>query len=197
MVGIVPAHESQFENYTSWLLKRNLPFKILKPEDHIDDCRVLILCGGPDVGLDQKRDELEKMWFSRAYGKVAILGICRGLQISNVILGGTLIEDLSEESVKHTTNKKEVSGEPKPLFESSFHDVVFSNGKKIKVNSRHHQGIKDLAPGLEPVARCTEDGLLEMVEGQNCLFVQWHPERPDVWGTEAEQVVFDWLKKYV
>ena len=82
-------------------------------------------------------------------------------------------------------------------MESSFHDIVFSNGKRIKVNSRHHQGIKDLAPGLEPVARCTEDGLLEMVKGQNCLFVQWHPERPDVWGTEAEQVVFDWLKKYV
>ena len=197
MVGIVPAHESQFSNYTNWLLKRNITFKILKPEDHIDDCRVLILCGGPDVGTDLKRDDLEKMWFSRAYGKIAILGICRGLQISNVILGGTLHEDLSEELVKHTTNKLEMANEPKPLLESSFHDIVFSNGKRIKVNSRHHQGIKDLAPSLNPVARCTEDGLLEMVEGQNCLFVQWHPERPDVWGTDAEQVVFNWLKKYV
>ena len=196
MIGIAPSHIKQLGNYTSWLSKRGFLYKVLKSGDNLNGCKALLLCGGPDVGKNIERDDLEKRWFSEAYGKIPVLGICRGLQISNVILGGTLHEDLPEDKVKHTSNKKQIAGEPEPLLESSWHDIII-DGKKIRVNSRHHQGIKDLAPGLKPLAVCAEDDLLEMVSGEKSLFVQWHPERPDVWGTEAEEVVFNWLKEQV
>ena len=121
---------------------------------------MLVLCGGPDVGTSPKRDSLETVWLREAYGKIPVLGICRGLQIANVVLGGTLYQDLSSEKVKHTSNSKEIAGEPKPLLESSWHDIVFEDGRRVRVNSRHHQGIKELAPSLHPVARCADDGLL-------------------------------------
>ena len=197
MIAIAPSHRNQLGNYVSWLEKRGFKYKILKPDESLSEYDALILCGGPDVGANPERDRQETKWFKEAYGKIPVLGICRGLQISNVILGGTLHEDLSEDKIKHTSNKKEISGEPYPLLESSWHDVIFNDGKIIKVNSRHHQGIKDLAPGLRPVAFCSEDNLLEMVSGENSLFVQWHPERPDVWGTEAEEVVFKWLSEKI
>jgi GMP synthase-like glutamine amidotransferase len=197
MIGVAPSHKNQLSNYTNWLSRRGFPFKVLKKGDTLKGCEALILCGGPDVGQNLDRDEQEKSWFNEAYGKIPVLGICRGLQISNVLLGGTLHQDLSEDKVKHTSNKKAIAGEPQPLLESSWHDVIFKDGKRIKVNSRHHQGIKDLAPGLEPVAFCSDDDLLEMVSGEKSLFVQWHPERPDVWGSEAEEVVFNWLKDQV
>jgi GMP synthase-like glutamine amidotransferase len=158
---------------------------------------MLLLCGGPDVGSVPDRDSREISWFKESYGKIPVLGICRGLQISNVILGGKLHEDLSSEKVTHTSSVNEIAGEPNKALESSWHDVVFHDGKKIKVNSRHHQGISELAPGLKPLAWCEEDQVLELVEGDNALFVQWHPERDEVWGSEAEQVVYDWIVSHI
>lgn len=197
MIAIAPSHRNQLSNYTRWLSRRNYAYKILKSGETLEGCDALILCGGPDVGQNLERDRDEEKWFKEAYGKIPVLGICRGLQISNVILGGSLHKDLSEEKIKHTTNKKEIAGEPVPLMESSWHDVIFNDGKKIRVNSRHHQGIKDLAPGLQPFAVCAEDELLEAVSGEKSLFVQWHPERDDVWGSEAESLVYEWLAAHV
>lgn len=195
MIALAPSHKKQLENYTSWLEKRGLPYRILQEGDTLDGFSMLILCGGPDVGTAGKRDELETAWFKSAYGKIPVLGICRGLQLCNVLLGGTLHEDLSSEKIKHTSNNVQIAGEPEPLLESSWHDVSLREGTKIRVNSRHHQGIKDLAPGLKPIATCSEDELVEMAEGEKSLFVQWHPERPDVWGTDAEKIVFEWVVK--
>lgn len=197
MIGVAPSHKNQLGNYASWLSKRGFPYKLLSKGETLIGCNALLLCGGPDVGQNKERDEAEIAWFKQAYGRIPVLGICRGLQISNVILGGTLYEDLPSDKVRHTSNKIEIAGEPTPLLESSWHDILLEDGKRIRVNSRHHQGIKDLAPGLKPCATCTDDELLEMVSGDKALFVQWHPERPDVWGTEAEEIVFRWLKDQV
>lgn len=197
MIAIAPSHRNQLSNYTSWLAKRGFEYKILRPGDNLDKFKLLLLCGGPDVGSNPERDDQESKWFNQAYGKIPILGICRGLQISNVLLGGTLHEDLPEDKIKHTSNKKAIAGEPHALLESSWHNVKFNDGKIVKVNSRHHQGIKDLAPSLKTIAVCAEDNVIEMVSGEKSLFVQWHPERSDVWGTDAEKVVFDWLKTQV
>ena len=197
MIGIAPSHKNQLGNYTSWLSKRGFPYKLLKKGETLQGCSALLLCGGPDVGQNPERDQSEIAWFKQAYGRIPVLGICRGLQISNVILGGTLHEDLPSDKVKHTSNKVEIAGEPQALLESSWHDIILEDGKRIRVNSRHHQGIKDLAPDLKSCAICAEDDLLEMVSGEKSLFVQWHPERPDVWGTEAEEIVFNWLKDQI
>jgi GMP synthase-like glutamine amidotransferase len=196
MIALAPSHKAQLENYTSWLEKRGIPYRILQPKERLDGFSMLLLCGGPDVGTAGERDEQESRWFKEAYGKIPVLGICRGLQLSNVMLGGTLHADLDTEKVKHTANKTEIAGEPHSLLESSWHEIDFKEGKKIRVNSRHHQGIDQLAPGLTAIAYCSEDGLIEMAKGEKALFVQWHPERPDVWGTEAEEIVYHWVKEH-
>jgi len=197
MIALAPSHKNQLGNYKSWLEKRGLAYKILREGDVVSSFSMLILCGGPDVGSAKKRDQLELAWFKEAYGKIPVLGICRGLQLANVALGGTLYEDLSTEKVFHASNKIEIAGEPRPLLESSWHDVSVGdeNGirEKLRVNSRHHQGIKQLAPGLTSLAICEEDGLIEMARGDKALFVQWHPEREDVWGTRAEEIVYQWV----
>ena len=196
MIAIAPSHKSQLKNYTSWLEKLEVPYRVLQPGDVVyDKCSMLILTGGPDMGKESSRDNNDIEWFKQSYGRIPVLGICRGLQLANVVLGGILHEDLPDLPVKHTSNKKEISGEPNPLLESSYHEIEYC-GRKIKVNSRHHQGIKILADGLTPIGFC-EDGLIEANTGDNSLFVQWHPERPEVWGTEAEKIVSDWIKEKV
>ena len=196
MIALAPSHVNQLSNYTSWLERNKFLYKILTPKDDLSGCSMLILCGGPDVGTAPERDINEVRWFNEAYGRIPVLGICRGLQLANVVLGGSLHRDLSETPVKHTSNKKEIAGEPNPLMESSFHDVIFNDGKRITVNSRHHQGIKELAEGLESLGVCSEDNLCEIMTGKNSLFVQWHPEREDAKDTEAENLVVEWIKKH-
>jgi GMP synthase-like glutamine amidotransferase len=193
MIALAPSHKNQLKNYTSWLEKRNLPYQILKTGDKLENFRMLILCGGPDVGKLPVRDKNEFGWLKEAYGKIPVLGICRGMQISNIFLGGTLHEDLPDSPISHTADKKMISGEPQPILESRWHTVQL-NDKEIKVNSRHHQGVQEIGSGLTPLAVC-EDGLIEMMEGQKSLFVQWHPERPEVWNTDAEKVVYEWIEK--
>ena len=191
MIALAPAHRNQLSNYTSWLEKRGFSYRILKAGESLRDYKMLILCGGPDVGTQPERDSAEMNWLSEAYGKIPVLGICRGMQITNVFLGGTLHRDLGEQPISHTVDKKQISGEPQPVLESKWHEVLIGE-QRITVNSRHHQGVKDLAEGMKPLAVC-EDGLVEMMEGQKSLFVQWHPERPEVWGTPAEEVVYEWI----
>lgn len=197
MVALAPSHKDQLCNYTTWLTKRNIPYRVLSEKDTMKNFSMLVLCGGPDFGTAGKRDELEIRWLKESYGKVPVLGICRGLQLSNIVLGGTLYEDLASDKVKHSSNRTQVSGEPKPVLESSWHNIVFEDGKKVRVNSRHHQGINLVAPEFKVVARCEDDGLPEMLMGNNSLFVQWHPERSDVWGTEAEEIVYEWMRDRV
>ena len=138
--------------------------------------------------LSQVSGQVRGQVWRQARGQIRVKSIK-----SNVILGGSLHKDLNSEKIQHTTNKLEIAGEPRPLMESSFHEVVYGE-ETFRVNSRHHQGIDILAPSLKPLATCSVDGLLEMVEGDKSLFVQWHPERSDVWGTRAESVVYDWIK---
>lgn len=193
MIALAPSHKSQLNNYTSWLEKIGVPYHILNENDIVSDFSMLILCGGPDIGDNIKRDQIETKWFNEAYGKIPVLGICRGMQLANVCLGGTLHQDLPINPVKHNTLILE--GVKASLLESSFHYVeLIEMGFGFKVNSRHHQSVNILAEGLKATAYCKEDNIVEMAEGKNSLFVQWHPEREDVWGTGAEIIVSDWVK---
>lgn len=118
-----------------------------------------------------------------------LLGLCRGLQIINVALGGTLYQDLEDQypdAIKHDYF-------PNYGFERTHlaHDVAVTRGTRlhdllgqdrIPVNSMHHQGIKTLAPALTASA-VSPDGLIEAAEGGGDAFlvgVQWHPEVFDV-----------------
>jgi putative glutamine amidotransferase len=117
--------------------------------------------------------------------KKPLLGLCRGSQVINVALGGTLYQDLDAEfprPIKHDYF-------PTAGFSRDYlaHSVAVTPGSKlgrilqqpqVQVNSMHHQGVKQLAPGLV-VSALAPDGLVEGLESANGHFmvgVQWHPE---------------------
>lgn len=106
------------------------------------------------------------------------LAICRGMQVLNVALGGTLHQHVEETSVGHRNGVHEVAVVPG----SRLHAVVGSD--RVPVSSYHHQAIDVLAPDLV-VTATADDGLVEAVEHRRAdvLAVQWHPE--DLHATSA------------
>lgn len=114
---------------------------------------------------------------------IPILAICRGAQVLNVHMGGTLFQDLATRRPGGLRHRQ-----TEPWFASS-HAVVLEGDsrlcrllgqKELSINSFHHQAIKELGDGLCVVARA-DDGLIEAIElkdaGQWVIGVQWHPER--------------------
>jgi putative glutamine amidotransferase len=157
----------------------------------------LILCGGIDVHparygeeilndtveIYPERDELE--WDLLAAAQAAHIPawcVCRGVQVLNVFLGGTLWQDLP---VQHPSEIHHSVPEPKSAIAHTVEVLHPETGlgnllsrETPQVNSRHHQAIKDLGEGLVPVAR-SADGLVEAVELPGDWWVrgvQWHPE---------------------
>ena len=114
--------------------------------------------------------------------KVPILGICRGSQLLNVVCGGTLYGDVQKEKGSHRTH---IDLEH---YDTYRHPVSVVAGtplarwyrrKMLKVNSYHHQGIRELAPRFRPMAHA-DDGLIEAYYDPEAAFVvglQFHPER--------------------
>ena len=156
--------------------------------------RGLVLTGGEDVApdrygatphprlgdVDPGRDAAELALIAAARARrVPILAICRGIQILNVALGGTLYQDLDSERpgpVPHSdeTARHAVRVEAGSLLERTL------GTRSASVNSRHHQAIRDLAPGLKAVA-WADDGVIEAAEPADTtapwmVAVQWHPE---------------------
>ena len=129
-----------------------------------------------------KRDEMETILLPMVLEQdKPVLGICRGLQLINVALGGSLYQDLPTQHPSSVCHRQ-----PAP-YDQPIHLVeLIPNtplqkclGKdELPVNSCHHQGIKELASGLQPMAYA-KDGLVEAVWKPGSRFVwavQWHPE---------------------
>jgi putative glutamine amidotransferase len=163
----------------------------------------ILFSGGGDISLehfsgephpriddiDLQRDSVElKMIQAAAEDGKPFLGICRGCQVMNVALGGTLythIPDQLPNALDHSY--------PGNMRTVLVHEVKIEEGMRIaevmgepilQVNSLHHQGLKDIAPSLR-VAGISPDGLVEAVELPDhpfALAVQWHPE----WLTDQE-----------
>lgn len=171
------------------------------PAAWVDDLDGLVLHGGSDVAPgsygsiplrsdwegDPVRDAYELDLVRRFLdaGK-PVLGICRGAQLLNVAFGGTLWQDLVEQGATTTTHTDRV------IYDGLLHEIdvepeswlarVLGAPGRCLVNSIHHQGLRELAPGLEVQARSARDGLVEAVraiEGSWCVGVQWHPELSD------------------
>lgn len=137
----------------------------------------------PECGLwNDKRDTLELALFAAAYAQdIPLLGICRGIQLVNVALGGTLYQDLPSQ---HGTQTEHHMTAP---YDRPCHNVALKQGTPLQallgcetmgVNSYHHQAVKKMAPELREMAR-SEDGLTEAVYDPTKAFlwaVQWHPE---------------------
>ena len=151
------------------------------PESYSETALQAEWCG--DAVRDRYETELTQA-FVRA-GK-PVFGICRGLQLLNVMHGGTLWQDIP-------TQRPEARAHHEPgRYERHFHQVEFVPGTRLAqlypgasratANSIHHQAIKELAPGFVVEARCPEDGMIEAVRGSGPGYVaavQWHPEFHD------------------
>ena len=164
----------------------------------------LLLPGGGDIepthygedrrekieNVSQKRDELELM-LVKAFltKKKPIFGICRGAQLINVAMGGTLYLDIGTDVGTATQHWTEEGVAVADQFGFDRHTVEIEEGsalhtyfgmKETTVNSLHHQSIKDVAKGLRVGARA-KDGIIEEIESVNMeehwiLGLQWHPE---------------------
>ena len=175
----------------------------------LDGLDGLVLTGGLDIDpkeygqtvdpamaveVDHERDALELPLAREAVRRdLPVLAICRGIQVLNVALGGTLIQDLDvartgRQAWSHQQRKSR-PGEP---LDAAIHDVdvapgsrlrEIAGGRRVGVNTFHHQAIDRVATGLVVTARAadpTQADLIEAVEAPGCrwvLGVQWHPER--------------------
>jgi putative glutamine amidotransferase len=157
----------------------------------------VLLSGGGDVGADPQdkpglpeslarqdkaRDRWEAALFVAALeAGLPVLGVCRGLQLINVALGGTLWEDISSmvgDAVEHRQRHPRTRpGHPVRLVPGSL-AARLSGAEAIDVNTGHHQAVRLLGEGLA-VTGVSEDGLAEVLEMPGrpfVLAVQWHPE---------------------
>ncbi|MEN6427552.1 MAG: gamma-glutamyl-gamma-aminobutyrate hydrolase family protein [Phycisphaerales bacterium] len=165
----------------------------------IDDERVLqaylgqldglVLIGGDDIPpsaygeqahetvkpLTTERYEFERKLIARwlATGK-PVLGVCLGMQFTNVVAGGTMIQDIPSEVGKTVDHRK--YHRVQIVMPSELAEIL--GAQEAMVFSSHHQAVDDLGKGLRVIAR-SEDGVVEALErtdGGFGLFVQWHPE---------------------
>ncbi len=162
----------------------------------LEICDGLLLSGGDDVepGVygqerhpetqppDPERDAFELALTRRAFATdVPLLAICRGMQVLNVALGGTLHQHVVEELPGVGDHQRRDAGE------EEVHEVEVTAGSRLAgvvgtrpgVNSMHHQAVADVGPGLAAVAREPGTGVIEGIEAPGrtfCLAVQWHPE---------------------
>lgn len=209
IIGVMPLFDDEKESL--WMLPGymdgirqfgGIPIMFPLSDDETELIELIGLCdgilftGGQDIapslyneeksincGIScELRDSMESIVLKQAmYRNKPILGICRGIQIINVLLGGTLYQDLPSEinsriehhmtrpydKIQHTVSIKEGT----PLFE-------LLGKSSIGVNSYHHQAIKQLADNLVCMAE-SEDGLVEAIVAPDYKFlwaVQWHPE---------------------
>ena len=179
----------------------------------------LLLTGGGDVNpakygelphptleeAEPGRDEFELALVSLARTqRLPILAICRGAQVLNVAYGGTLVQDIPSQVPGALPHKLEVP--PHQAFELA-HEIWLdkdtllsrlmrerlSDTDACEVNSRHHQAVLQLAPGLI-VSATAPDGVIEAIEDPAagfCLGVQWHPE--NFWRTGEFRPLFEGL----
>src|SRR5207302_5283381 len=158
------------------------------PADPLDDLDRLLLPGGPDLdpmlygedhdpdlgSVDPELDHFEIDLVRRAVARsLPVLGICRGQQVINVALGGTLHQHLPEHD-KHGLPRRHLAHEIEVQAGSEL--ARAAEGEPVMVNSLHHQAIKELGAGLRVTAR-SPDGVVEALEGgERVVAVQCHPE---------------------
>jgi putative glutamine amidotransferase len=198
-VSDTPRHGIQLDDYAQWL-------------------DGLVMHGGVDVwpgsygeepllpqwSGDRIRDvyEIALVKAFVAAGK-PVFGVCRGLQLINVAFGGTLYQDIATQRPEALVHR---DGD---IYDHHFHSLevvpktrlsqLLISTSSYKINSIHHQGIKDLAPGFVVEARCPDDGMIEAIRHTGTSYVaavQWHPEfhQPELGTLDDTPLLTDFLE---
>jgi putative glutamine amidotransferase len=201
------ALSSATNNYVNWIQRADSSVVTIDfdkmPVDSalrlLESCNGLLLTGGEDVvpsyygkvadsgrcETNPARDSLEFELIRKAMElKMPILGICRGQQILNVVLGGTLVIDIPSDRPSAILHRCDD-------YTKCFHHVMVDKSSNLYticttdtgwVTTNHHQAVEKIAPGLKAVA-WSSDGIIEAIEysypGNKPFMqaVQWHPER--------------------
>ena len=199
------------DNYINWIESRDIiiidAYNISNIDSILNLADGIILTGGEDIyplmyndtnniklsgEFDFRRDTLEKKLFDYAFNnKLPLIGVCRGMQMMNVASGGTLFGDLPTEigdSIMHRNNGEVMHNIMVTNNNIDNISMIFPvNGKVLpkkqffKVNSWHHQGLKEIAANIIVIAE-SYDGLPEAVVINKkvhpfMIGVQFHPER--------------------
>ncbi|MFH1719436.1 MAG: gamma-glutamyl-gamma-aminobutyrate hydrolase family protein [Planctomycetota bacterium] len=159
---------------------------------YLEELDGLVLVGGADIPpsaygeqphvtvepLPAQRYDFERkligLWLA---GGKPLLGVCLGMQFTNVVAGGTLIQDIPSQVGTKTGHR----GYHQVHIEPGTYLAEILGAGEAAVYSNHHQAVKDVAKGFKVVAH-SEDGVVEALERVNGgfgLFVQWHPEQMD------------------
>lgn len=208
--------------YTSIIKAGGIPF-ILPPTDDtnvilnvLNTIDGLILTGGGDINplcldeepipelhnINARRDKQELLLTKLASDRqIPILGICRGIQILNFAMDGTLYQDIYSQREKQTIKHNQDLDRPYASHTVTIKkDTLLYNiiGKEnIPVNSFHHQAVRKTAVGFK-VSAIASDGVIEAIESAECkpmLGVQWHPECFISNGDTSMMPIFEWLIK--
>ncbi len=211
----------KLEDYKQAILHVGAEVRVVEPGvdvgQALDGAGGLLLTGGDDVAparygerplpavaaVAPERDEFEIALVKEARRLgLPILAICRGVQVLNVACGGTLVQDIPTQ-VENALNHA-LTVPPHRAFDYA-HDVWIEDNSLLAslmqerlngsdscaVNSRHHQAVKEVAPGFRVVATAP-DGIVEAIEdpaARFCLGVQWHPE--NFWRTGEFRPLFE------
>ncbi len=198
---------SKYQNYANWISAYGPEIEVIRlsanagnPGD-LTRCDGVLLTGGEDVhprfyhqpemyeycykdDVSEERDEFE--WKILEYteaNKIPVLGICRGLQIANVFLGGTLIPDIPTWG-KYNHSKLPDDSDRYHKVSVDPHSWIYGiiGEAEGTINSNHHQCADRIGKGLI-VSAFSPDGVVEALErkdpsaGASLCLVQWHPER--------------------
>jgi putative glutamine amidotransferase len=202
-VGVLDC--SKYDAYANWIAREG-DVEVIKLGYSLDNfldiekCNGILLTGGEDVhpkfynkieysplchqyDMDERRDEFElKVIDYTQKNQLPLLGICRGLQITNVYFGGTLIPDIPTSGM---------SDHSKLNNNDRYHQINTNVGSQLfdivgnvtgEVNSAHHQSADGIGSGLR-ISATSSDGIIEALEREQpdgksfLILVQWHPER--------------------
>lgn len=202
-VGILASNHEEAQNYVEAIANRGVEAMVLEPNnldripEALDSSDALIFTGGSDIvpshyggnttnsesiTVEEYRDKWEIAIMKAALDmNMPVLGICRGMQLLNVVSGGRLIQDIPGHFDKDDQGQ----------WKSAFHQIYISPGSKlaailgsggfVKVNSQHHQGLMESqkASSLLASAYSLTDGIIEALESPAhdwVVGVQWHNE---------------------
>lgn len=198
---------TRFEFYPRWVIGNDRQIRIVLLAAHLsnaallDACDAVVLTGGTDIhpslynserldyphapkdGWDNARDDFEQAIFKQALiKKMPVLAICRGLQLVNASLGGTLLADLEESGKNNHRRMADADGEHLVQLSPGSQLAGIAQTHEAMINSAHHQAVDRVADELM-ISGISPDNVIEALEWKlpanhsPLLAVQWHPER--------------------